>query len=174
VATLEPAPEHLKEKLPPIIININREEVIAWAQPRSIKKDQQDYHAYPWRRLSRSLLYLYAHHQKQNHQKIDFPGSNLALSTNKSQTPAGFQFGAGGKEESFQGSPEDKASWDYWLMIAHAVAAYFHLKPALLRPTWIDRIALYFYNTGRITEGELKRFKEVALFMDDLILRGEP
>jgi hypothetical protein len=106
VATLEPVPEHLKEKLPSIIINLNREHVIKWAQPQLIKKNKEDYSSYSWRRLSRSLLDLYAYYQKQNQRGIDFIGSNLALSMNKSQAPGGFQFGAGGKEKSFEGPPE--------------------------------------------------------------------
>ncbi len=174
VATLEPAPEHLKLKIPSIIINLNRDQVVEWAEPRIIKKEEEDYYSYPWRRLSRNLLCLYAYYQKQNHRGMDFIGSNLVHLMYKVQTPVGFQFGAGGKEESFEGLPEDKAAWDYWLDAAHAVANHFQLKPALLRPTWIDRVALYFNHTGRITDGESRRFKDVATFIDDLILREEP
>jgi hypothetical protein len=174
VASLEPLPEKLKNKLPLIIIHLDRKQVVEWAQPRAIRKHKEDYVSYPWRRLSRSLLDLYAYYQKQNQGEVDFPGYNLAFLKNKAPTPAGFQFGAGGKEEHFQGSPEDKISWDYWLVIAHSVANHFHITPALLRPTWIDRVALYFNHTGRITEGEAERFKEVALFVDEIILRGEP
>jgi hypothetical protein len=171
VATLDPVPQSLKTKLPSIIINLNREQVVEWAQPRLVKKDQEDYYSYPWRKLSRNLLCLYAHYQKQNRLRNDFIGSNLTLSMVRSQKPAGFQFSVGGKEASFAGSVEDKASWDYWLNIAHAVANHFRLKPALLRPTWIDRLALYFNHTGRITDSEFKRFKEIALFIDKLMLR---
>jgi hypothetical protein len=174
VATLEPVPDHLKQQLPSIIINLDREQVIRWAQPRRTKKNKDDYYSYPWRRMSRSLLDLYAHYRKQNHQKIDFIGSNLTFAKEKSQKPTGFQFGAGGKEEGFEGLPEDKASWDYWLVIAHSVANHFRLKPTLLHPTWIDRVALYFDHTGRITDDESERFKEVALFIEELFLRGEP
>lgn len=174
VATLESVPQALEEKLPSIIINLSREQVIEWAQPRMVKKDQEDYYSYPWRRFSRNLLYLYAYYQKQNRLKIDFMGSSLIPKMYQFQKPVGFQFGEGGKEESFEGLPEDKAAWDYWLEAAHAVAHHFRLKPALLRPTWIDRVALYINHTGRITEGELKRFKDVAAFIDESVLREEP
>ena len=102
VAAPGSVPPTLKEKLPPVIINVDRKQVEEWAQPRSIQKDQDDYHSYPWRRLSRNLLYLYAHYRKQTHQKADFIGSHLALSTYKSQKPEGFQFGNFGKEERFE------------------------------------------------------------------------
>jgi hypothetical protein len=173
VATLEPVPQRLKDKLPAIIINLNRAEVIQWAQPRVTTRNNDDYSAYPWRRLARSLLDLYAFYRKERRQGTDFVGSNLVSFHYKSQKPAGFQFRVDGKEEGFEGQPEDKAAWDTWLFSAHAVANHFHLKPALLRPTWIDRIALYYNHTGRITEGEVKRFKPVAELIDDLILRRE-
>ncbi len=174
VAAPGPVPERLKDKLPSIIINLDREKVIRWAQPRLIKKNKEDYYSYQWRRLSRSLLDLYAHHRKQDQQEMDFIGTNLVHSSHQTQTPAGFTFGTGGKEEGFEGTSEDKAAWDYWLIIAHSAATHFHLKPALLRPTWIDRVAIYFNSTGRITEGELERFKEVADYIDEILLRGEP
>jgi hypothetical protein len=170
VATLEPVPEHLKVKLPSTIINLNCEQVIEWAQPRMIKKNKEDYHSYAWRRLSRNLLFLYAYYQKQTTRRMDYIGSNLAISMNRSQKPGGFKFGSGGKEESFEGPPEDKVSWDCWLNVAHEVANHFRLKPALLRPTWIDMLALYFNHTGRITDNEFTRFKDIAVFIDGLIL----
>jgi hypothetical protein len=173
VATLEPVPEQLKPKLPSIIINLNYEQVIEWAQPRLIKKSKEDYYSYQWRRLSKSLVDLYAYYLKGNKRKIDFVGCRLAFSKNEEHTPAGFRFGTGGKEEGFEGSPEDRVLWDYWLEIAHSVAAHFHFKPALLRPSWIDRVALYFNHTGRITEGESKRFQDVAVFIDDLLKQQE-
>jgi hypothetical protein len=169
VATLEPVPEHLKEKLPSLIINLNRERVVEWSRPRLITKEQEDYHSYPWRRFSRNLLYLYAYYQRQNHGKLDFVGSNLVHSMYRVQKPVGFQFGTGGKEQSFEGLPEDKTSWDYWLKVAHDVASNFQLKPTLLRPTWIDRIALYVNHTGRITDFEYKRFQDVAVFIGELL-----
>ena len=169
VAILEPVPQPLKVKLPSIIINLSRKRVVEWAQPRIVKKDEEDYSSYPWRKLSRNLLCLYAYYQKQSYRRIDFIGSNLVLSMYQTQKPAGFQFGLGGKEETFKGLPEDKAAWDYWLKVAHAAADHFRLKPALLRPTWIDRLALYFNHTGRITDSEFKRFKEVAIFIDEMI-----
>jgi hypothetical protein len=49
------------------------------------------------------------------------------------------------------------------------VADHFKLRPALLRPTWIERIAIYVNNTGRITGTEFDRFKEVAEFIDNLM-----
>jgi hypothetical protein len=171
VATLEPASEKLKEKLPSVIMNLDREKIIGWAQPKALEKDREDYHSYPWRKLSGSLLCLYIHYRKHTDRRIDFIGSNLVHLMPRYQKPPGFQFGSGGKEESFEGFPEDKASWDYWLEVSHTVARHFRLKPALLRPTWIDRVALYFNHTGRITDGEFKRFKEVGLFIDDLILK---
>lgn len=174
VATLEPVPRHLKGKLPAFVIHLSREQVEEWAQPRMIKKDREDYYSYPWRKFSRSLLCLYAYHRKLDHRKMDFVGAGLMLSMNKAQKPAGFQFGTHGKEEGFKGTPEDKASWNYWLTIAHAVSEHFNLKPALLRPTWVDRVALYFNHTGRITEGESRRFKDIAVFIDDLILQEKP
>jgi hypothetical protein len=173
VADLAPVPQGLKEKLPSIIVNLDRAQVTAWAQPRLLKKNGEDYHAYPWRKFARNLLYLYAFHHKQSQQRTDFAGSRLAQSMSKFQRPAGFHFGTGGKEESFEGLPEDKAAWDFWLGIAHTVAVQFHLKPALLRPTWIDRTALYVNNTGRITASESERFQDVALFIDDLLLKEE-
>jgi hypothetical protein len=169
VATLEPVPEHLKARLPAIIINLDRQKVIDWAQPRLTKKKNEDYYAYPWRRLSKSLLDLYTNYRKRNNLKMDFVGSNLAHSINRSHAPAGFQFGTGGKETGFEGSPDDKATWDHWLIIAHTVAEHFHLKPTLLRPTWIDRIALYSNHTGRMTGGEIKRFEEVAVYLQELL-----
>lgn len=174
VATYEPVPDNLRKKLPLNIIHLNRQQVITWALPRRTKKNKEDYYAYPWRRLSRSLIDLYAHYRKQNQRNFEFLGSDLALSKNQSPTPAGFIFGSGGKEAGFSGSPEDRVSWDYWLIIAHSVANQFHLKPALLRPTWVDRIALYFNHTGRITDGEFTRFNEIAEFIDGILLRGEP
>ena len=174
VATLKAAPDHLKKQLPAIIINLDREEVIQWAVPRQIQKNKEDYHSYPWRRLSRSLLDLYACYLKRNHQSSEFSGSKLALSAYKSQIPMGFRFGAGGKEEGFEGLSEYKALWDYWLIIAHSVANHFKLKPTLLRPTWIDRIALFFNYTGRIRESEIGRFKEVASFIEGLLSQVEP
>jgi hypothetical protein len=173
VATLEPVPRSLREKLPSIIIHLNREQVVAWAEPRIIKKSEEDYFSYPWRRLSKHLLYLYAYYLKQDQRNIDFVGSNLAHPMYRTQTPAGFRYGAGGKEAGFEGPPEEKAAWDYWLKISHAVAENFRLKPALLRPTWIDRIGIYFSHTGKITDSELKRFKDVAIFIDDFILPKE-
>jgi hypothetical protein len=160
VATLEPVPEPLKIKLPSIIINLNRDQVAAWAQPRMVKKDEEDYFSYPWRRFSRNLLYLYAYYQKQNHLRTDFIGSDLVLSMYKTQIPTGFQFGSGGREESFAGQPEDKASWDYWLKVAHSVANQFRLKPALLRPTWIDRVAIYVNHTGELLRVNLSDSKK--------------
>jgi hypothetical protein len=174
VATREPVPEQLKARLPAIIIKLDRDRVIEWAQPRLVQKNNDDYYNYEWRRFSRNLLYLYAYYRKQNHWGMDFTGADLVHKMYKSQKPAGFQFGAGGKEESFDGPPEDKAAWDYWLNAAHAVALQFRLKPKLLRPTWIDMVALYLNHTGRITESDLKRFHEVAAFINDLILRQEP
>jgi hypothetical protein len=169
VATLEPLPQRLKANLPSIIINLDPERVIQWAQPRLIQKDQEDYHAYPWRRFSRNLLFLFDYYQKQNHHQPHFIGSNLVRSMSNIQKPEGFEFGSGGKEDSFEGPPEDKAAWDYWLHIAHSVAENFRLRPALLRMTWIDRVSLYTRSTGRITGSEIKRFDEVALFIDDLL-----
>jgi len=75
-----------------------------------------------------------------------------------------------GKEEGFEGLKEDKASWDFWLEMAHRVAAHFRLKPALLRPTWIERVAIYVNNTGRITGSEAARFKAVADYIDSLLV----
>jgi hypothetical protein len=173
VATLEPVPPLLKANLPTIIINLDREQVLEWAQPRMTKKNDEDYHSYAWRRFSRNLLYLYAYYQKQEHLRTKYIGSNLVRSMYRFQKPPGFQFGSGGKEENFEGLPEDKASWDYWLNIAHSVADKFKLKPALLRPTWIDRVAIYVNNTGRITDSESARFKDVAQFIDDLMLHEE-
>jgi hypothetical protein len=173
VATLEPIPEHLKLRLPPTIINVNRDQVIEWAQPRMIKKNNEDYYSYTWRRLSRNLLYLYAYYRKRNGRSLDFIGSNLLQKMGKNQKPAGFQFGEGGKEDGFEGRPEDKDSWDFWLNGAHGAADQFRLKPALLRPTWIDMVALYLNHTGKITDKDFERFQEVATFIDDLILRQE-
>jgi len=173
VATQEPVPEHLRAKLPSIIINLNRDRVIEWAQPRLVQKNNDDYYAYAWRRLSRNLLYLYAYYRKKERRSLDFVGSHLVYTMYKAQKPAGFQFGENGKEESFEGAPEDKEAWDYWLNAAHAVAGQFRLKPKLLRPTWIDMVALYLNHTGRITDNDLKRLQEVAVFVNDLILRQE-
>jgi len=170
VATLAPVPDLFKEKLPPVVINIDREQVINWANPRIITKNEEDYHSFAWRRLSRGLLDFYAYYQKQNGNAVNFMGSHLALSMYKSQTPFGFQFASGGREESFEGPPEDKAAWDYWLEIAHEVAGHFKLKPAFLRPTWIERITIPFAYTGKITEYELKRFKEIAVYIESMIL----
>jgi hypothetical protein len=173
-ATLEPVPQSLDGKLPSIIINLDREQVTQWAEPRISKKSKEDYYSYSWRRLSRNLLCLYAFYQKQNHRSFSYVGSRLPLSLHRSQTPAGFQFGEGGKEEGFEGPPEEKAAWDYWLDVTHVAADHFRLKPALLRPTWIDRTGLYFSHTGRLTESESRRFKDVAEFIDALIFRDEP
>jgi hypothetical protein len=173
VASLEPVPENLKTKLPSIIIHLNRDQVVEWARPRSFKKNNEDFYSYTWRRLSRNLLYLYAYYRKRSNRKGDFIGSNLVLTMYKTQKPAGFQFGEGGREESFDGLPEDKALWDFWLNAAHAVADQFRLKPALLRPTWIDMVALYLNHTGRIRDKEFQRFQEVATFINDLILRQD-
>jgi hypothetical protein len=173
VATLETVPPILKEKLPPVIINLDREQVLEWAQPRMVQKNEDDFHSYTWRRFSRNLLYLYAYRQKQERRKTEYIGSNLVHSMRQFQIPAGFQFGSGGKEENFEGLQEDKASWDYWLNIAHAVAVQFKLKPTLLHPTWIERVAIYVNNTGRITDSESTRFKEVAMFIDELIIHTD-
>jgi hypothetical protein len=169
VATLDPVPEPLKGKLPSIIINLNPVQVVEWAQPRALKKKKEDYYAYPWRRFSRHLLYLYAYYQKQEQRKIDFIGSHLVHSMYQHQKPVGFQFGEGGKEESFEGLPEDKAAWDFWLDLAHEVASQFKLKPAILRPTWIERVAIYVNHTGRITDSEKVRFKDVAVFIEEVL-----
>ncbi len=172
VATLDPVPEHLKSRLPSTIINLNREQVMEWAQPRMVKQEKEDYYAYPWRRLSRNLLYLYSFFQNHNRQKPDFVGSDLVSTMYRNQKPPGFHFGPGGKEEGFAGSEEDKVAWDYWLTMAHAVGDHFGLKPTLLRPTWIDRIAIYCNHTGRITGSEKKRFQDVVTFID-VLLRGK-
>lgn len=174
VATLEPVPECLRENLPISVIQVSREDVIEWAQPRRSQKNREDYHGYPWRRFSKSLFDLYAYSQKQISPPVDFIGSAVTLTKRNSQTPAGFQFGPGGKEEGFKGPPEEKAYWDQWLVIAHSVSNQFKLKPALLRPTWIDRIAFYYHGTGRITDSDLKRFQEVVLFIDEILSRREP
>jgi hypothetical protein len=172
VATLADVPEHLKSRLPSIILNLDRQKVIAWAEPRLLKKNKEDFYAYPWRRLSKSLLDLYANYRQEAHHNMDFLGSNLAQTINRAHTPPGFQFGPGGKEEGFSGPPEEKSAWDYWLLVAHDAAKQFHLKPNLLHPTWIDRIALYFMHTGIITDGEITRFKDVAVFLDELLQKG--
>jgi hypothetical protein len=166
VATLELAPESLKLRLPLKIINLDPEKVAAWAKPRSIEKSEVDYFAYPWRKLSMNLLYLFAYYRRQNGINTDFVGAILMSSIGKSQQPEGFQFGTGGKEENFEGSTEEKAAWDYWLKAAHAAADHFKLKPRLLRPTWIDRVALYSQYTGKMTDYEIKRFKDLADFID--------
>jgi hypothetical protein len=173
VATLESVPEHLKERVPSIIINVNREQVIEWAQPRIMRKMQEDYYSYPWRRFSRNLFYLYAYYQKKNHRDTEFAGSSMALSMTRSQVPPGFQFGDRGIEKGFEGSPQEKALWDYWLNIAHDVADRFKLKPALLRPTWIDMVAQYLNHTGRIRDSEYGQFTDIALFIDEIILQEE-
>lgn len=170
VATLKPVPESLRALLPSIIINLNPELVAAWAKPLIVKESEDGYHAYAWRRFSRHLLYLYAFYQKQNKRKTDYPGSDLIYSMSWSQKPGGFKFSEGGKEEGFEGLKEDKASWDFWLEMAHRVAAHFRLKPALLRPTWIERVAIYVNNTGRMTESEAARFKAVADYIDTLLV----
>ncbi len=169
VAEPGPVPQDLISRLPPIIVHLNRDQVVKWAQPRLTQANEDGYHSYTWRRFSRNLLYLYAFYLKQSQRKTDFNGSNLLRSMSGFQKPAGFQFGEGGKEDSFEGLPEDKAAWDFWLEIAHAVAKKFRLKPALLRVTWIDRVAIYVNHTGRITDSERERFTEVAAFIDDLL-----
>jgi hypothetical protein len=169
VATLETVPPLLKANLPAIIINLDRDKVLQWAQPRLVQKNADDYHSYTWRRFARNLLYLFAYYQKQGQRKTEYTGSHLVRSMHPFQIPPGFQFSSGGREEKFEGLPEDKASWDYWLNIAHTVAVKYKLKPALLRPTWIDRVSIYVNNTGRITDSESRRFKEVATFIEDLI-----
>ena len=132
VATLQPPPENLLDILPSRIVNIELRKVIEWAQPRADEKEREDFQSYPWRRLSRNLLDLYAYylkHQKREY-KLFFIGSHLALTRNKAQKPAGFQFDTNGLELEFQGSQEDKFAWDYWLNIAHVVADKFRLRPA--------------------------------------------
>jgi len=42
-----------------------------------------------------------------------------------------------------------------------------------LRPTWIERITIPFAYTGKITEYELKRFKEIADFIECLIVQNQ-
>jgi GNAT superfamily N-acetyltransferase len=169
VANLKTVPDDLRAKLPPVIIHLDRDNVIEWAQPRRVAKNKEDYHGYAWRRLSRSLLDLYVNYRQRTKQSLDFTGYKVALSMFRSQTPSGFQFGTGGIEKSFEGPQEDKIAWDYWLIVAHSVAKQFELKPAFLRPTWIDRIALLFNYTGRITNTDLNRFQEVAFFIDELL-----
>jgi hypothetical protein len=169
VATLKPVPRGLREKLPSFIIHLCSDQVAQWARPRKVKKDQEDYISFTWRRLSRSLLYLYAYSRKKSNLTNDFVGSELAGLLSKSQVPAGFHFGEGGKEISFDGRPEEKVSWDFWLNIAHDVAGHFKLRPALLRPTWIDRVALYSSYTGRVTDADFTRFKDIALYIDSLL-----
>jgi hypothetical protein len=173
VASREPAPARLIDKLPSIIIHLDRYEVSNWAQPRLLKKNKEDYFAYPWRRLSKSLLDLYIYYQKQKRPGTDYPGSSLIQPGNQAHTPPGFQFAAGGREEGYSGPADQKAAWDDWLDIAHQAARHFHLKPALLRPTWIDRIDIYYNQTGRMTEGEWARFQEVGGFIDELLTRAK-
>jgi len=171
VATLRPVPQSLKASLPATIVNIDRKKVIEWAQPQIEEKEKEDFKSYPWRRLSRNLLDLYAYYQKQHQRPLNFVGSNLALSMYQVQKPMGFEFGTDGKER-FEGLPEDKVSWDYWLNIAHVVAKHFRLKPAFGRPTWIDRLGYDFNCTGSISDAESRRFKEVALFIDASLLHA--
>jgi hypothetical protein len=173
VASLKPVPLALREKFPPFIIHLSAEQVVQWARPRKAQKDEEDFYSYTWRRLSRSLLYLYAYSCLKNNRTDDFVGSDLAGSMSKSQVPDGFHFGAGGKEVSFDGRPEDKISWDFWLNIAHDVARHFKLRPALLRPTWIDRVALYSSYSGRITDTDFNRFKDIAAYIDELMPQVE-
>jgi len=75
VASYDPVPEHLRPRLPSTIIHLNREQVIAWALPLKIKKNKEDYFSYPWRRLSRSLLDLYANYRKLNQLGLAFLGA---------------------------------------------------------------------------------------------------
>jgi hypothetical protein len=173
VATLAPVPIQLQDILPSIIINLDREKVVQWAEPRIAAKSYEDYYSYPWRKLARNLLYLYAYYQKLEKRSAEYTGSRLSPSTYRNQTPSGFKFGPGGKEQSFSGTAEDKAAWDYWLETAHLVAEHFHLKPALLRATWVDRIAIFSSATGRMTESDIRRFKEVVAFIEELILKKE-
>ncbi len=173
VGTYKAAPERLREKLPRFIIHVDSAEVIKWAQPRVILKNEQDYYSFTWRRLARNLLYLYAFSRKKNGATGNFPGSDLFRSMGNNQIPRGFQFGEGGKEVSFKGEAEDKISWDFWLNLAHETAGHFKLKPALLRPTWIDRMGIYTNHTGRMTDTDLTRFKDIADYIDELIVQAE-
>jgi len=166
VASLKPVPGSLIERLPPTIIRINPEIVTAWAQPRISIETEQEYHAYQWRRFSKSLLDLYACYLKRNNSSTDFLGSLL---TQGKQQSGWFQFGSGGIETGFTGTDEEKTAWDCWLEISHRVAEHFNLKPALLRPTWADRIALYYNHTGRITLSEYKRFEEISVFIMSIL-----
>ena len=133
VATFDPIPASLKEKLPPVAINVDREQVIHWANPKINTKKEDEYHSYPWRRLSRSVLDLFAYYQKQKGSTADFIGASLALSMFKSQKHCGFLFAPDGKEESFEGSPTDKAAWDFWLVSGHLPFIYRSEQKRVIR-----------------------------------------
>ena len=174
VATLEPPPAKYLSILPSRIINVDLQQVIEWAQPRADEKEREDFKLYPWRRLSRSLLDLYAYYLKQQgrEKELSFIGSHLALVKNKAQKPAGFQFDANGLELEFQGSPEDKFAWDYWLNIAHAVSENYRLKPAMHHPTWIDLLGYELINKGEVDLPDLGELKPIINFIESLLSEG--
>ncbi len=174
VATLEPAPDTYRDLLPPTIINVDIKEVIEWAQPRAGEKERENYKLYPWRRLSRNLLDLYVYYLKQlgEEKEHSFIGSQLALAKDKAQKPAGFQFDTNGLELEFQGSPEDKFAWDYWLNIAHAVSENYQLKPAIHHPTWIDRLGYELNNKGEVNLPDLSELKPIINFIETLLSEG--
>lgn len=168
VATQEPAPDKYRGIFPPIIINIDIKKVIEWAQPRVDEREREDFKLYPWRRLSRNLLDLYAYYLKQRGREkdISFIGSHLALVRNKAQKPAGFQFGTNGLELEFQGSPEDKFAWDYWLNIAHLVADKFRLQPAMSRPTWVDLLGYILIEKKELNLPDINRLQPIVVFIE--------
>jgi hypothetical protein len=168
VANSKKVPYDLVDRLPAIIFHVSRQKVIEWAKPRIETKTLDDYHSFAWWRLSRSLLILYGNYQRIQARTPSFPGAYL-LPLPPSQTPPGFVFAPGGRETGFKGSPQDKNTWDRWLALSHYIAEKFGLKPALLRPTWIDRVALHFDHTGHLYGSDQLRLQEVMVYLDSLI-----
>lgn len=173
VATLEPPPAKYLGILPSRIININLQKVIEWTQPRADEKEREDFKLYPWRRLSRSLLDLYVYCLKHREREAEFSflGSHLALSRDQAQKPSGFQFDGYGFELCFQGTPEDKFAWDYWLEIAHVIAEKYKLKPATGRPTWVDKLGHNLIFKGKLDLADVAPFKPIATFINSLLFK---
>ena len=171
VATLEPVPEKYRDVLPSRIVNIPLDEVIKWAEPKADEKERECFRSYPWRRLSRNLLDLYVYYLECHARSATSTviGSHLALSRNKAQKPAGFLFGQDGLELAFEGTPEDKFAWDYWLNVAHSVAESLELKPAMFRPTWVDRLGLELIERDQIGSVELERLKPIVELVESLL-----
>ena len=185
VASLDPIPVELRERLPGAIINVDPQQVLEWSRPMRVeyRASMEEGRKQVIAQFPQEVQDILSHTDRMRPEKLRNLGYELMFSpwhtlAEELATLYAYHISAFPDIQIVRYYSIDKeVGWesvtiaeddelDYWLNVAFAVASQFKIKPSITSVTWIDGLYHRLMTDGKLDANALKQLEAVIAFIE--------